>query len=218
VKKGIFSHGLYVSAADADVIDALFALGFGKERVDALLDLRTAEISEPADPAGIDIRLAGAGDNTHLGNLSHIIMEALANAPNWHPTIPEDWEELREGWAELADDPEWTVWLALEKGTALGTVSFCPEEESDTAILVSPRTSYLSVAATLPQARGRVVSTALTLRGLKQAQNENFEICYTNWISPNLPASRFWPRFGFKDAAYRLAKRIDPIIAWTKNH
>ncbi len=218
VKKGIFSHGLYISAADADVIDALFALGFGKERVDALLDLRSAEISEPANPAGIDIRLAGAGDNPHLGNLSHIIMEALANAPNWHPTIPEDWEELREGWAELADDPEWTVWLALEKGTALGTVGFCPEEESDTAMLVSPRTSYLSVAATLPQARGRGVSTALTLRGLKQAQNENFEICYTNWISPNLPASRFWPRFGFKDAAYRLAKRIDPIIAWTKNH
>ena len=42
VKKGIFSHGLYISAADADVIDALFEIGFGKERVDALMDLRTA--------------------------------------------------------------------------------------------------------------------------------------------------------------------------------
>ena len=45
VRKGIFSHGLYISAADADVIDALFAIGFGKERVDALLDLRTTSHS-----------------------------------------------------------------------------------------------------------------------------------------------------------------------------
>jgi len=44
-----------------------------------------------------------------------VIMRALANAPYWHPTVPEDWDELREGWAELADDKEWTVWMALEK-------------------------------------------------------------------------------------------------------
>ena len=50
VKKGIFSHGLYISAADADVIDALFALGFGKERMDALMDLRTIDIPEVEEP------------------------------------------------------------------------------------------------------------------------------------------------------------------------
>lgn len=216
VQKGVFSHGLYISAADADVIETLFNLGFGKERVDALLDLRTAEITEPADPSGVEIRIAGAGDNHHLGNLSNVIMDSLANAPYWHPTVPEDWEELREGWSELPDDQEWTVWLALENDEALGAVGFCTEEEGVTAMLVSPRTTYLSIAATQPQARGRGISTALTLRGLKQAQKEGAEICYTNWISPNLPASRFWPRFGFKDVAYRLSKRIEPMIAWTK--
>ena len=46
VKKGYFNHYLYISAADAQVIDALFDLGFGKERVDALMDLRTAVIPE----------------------------------------------------------------------------------------------------------------------------------------------------------------------------
>jgi hypothetical protein len=29
-------------------------------------------------------------------------------------------------------------------------------------------------------------------------------------------AARHWPRYGFQDVAYRLAKRIDPQIAWTK--
>jgi ribosomal protein S18 acetylase RimI-like enzyme len=143
-------------------------------------------------------------------------MMALASAPYWHPTVPEDWEELREGWAELADDKKWTVWLALENSEALGMVGFRPEEEDDTGMIVSPRTTYLSVAATKPEARGRGVSTALTWHGLAQIQKDGSDICYTNWISPNLLASRFWPRFGFKDAAYRLSKRIDPMIAWTK--
>ena len=83
-------------------------------------------------------------------------------------------------------------------------------------MLVSPRTMYLSIAATKPEARGRGVNTALTWCGLAQTQKDGFDICYTNWISSNLLASRFWPRFGFKDAAYRLSKRIDPMIAWTK--
>jgi ribosomal protein S18 acetylase RimI-like enzyme len=216
VRKGIFSHGLYISAADTHVIDAFFALGFGKERVDALLDFRATNFPEVESPAGITIRLAGTGDNDHLGGLSDVIFRSLANAPYWHPTVPEEWEELREGWSELADDKEWTVWLALEEEKALGTVGFRPEEEDDAGMLVSPRNMYLSVAATKPNARGRGISTALTLRGLAKAQKDGFDICYTNWVSSNLPASRFWTRFGFKDAAYRLSKRIDPMIAWTK--
>jgi GNAT superfamily N-acetyltransferase len=216
VRKGIFSHGLYVSAAEAHVIEALFALGFGKERVDALLDLRTLTIPEVEEPAGTAIRRAGKGDNAHLAGLSEVIFHALADPPYWHPTVPEEWEELYEGWGELADEKDWTVWMALEKGQALGTVGFTPQVEADTDMLASPRTVYLSVAATKPQARGRGVSTALTWRGLEQARKDGFDICYTNWISPNLLASRFWPRYGFRDVAYRLSKGVDPMIAWTR--
>jgi GNAT superfamily N-acetyltransferase len=184
--------------------------------VDALLDLRRVNIPEIENPEGIEIRRAGKGDNDHLQNLSDVIFRALANAPNWHPTVPEDWEELREGWAELADDEEWTVWLALENEKALGTVGFRPEEDNETSMLASQRTVYLSIAGTKPGARGRGISTALTWHGFEEAREEGFEICYTNWISSNLLASRFWPRFEFKDVAYRLSKRVDPMIAWAK--
>ncbi|MBC7878473.1 MAG: GNAT family N-acetyltransferase [Anaerolineales bacterium] len=216
VKKGIFSHGLYISAADVHVIDALFSLGFGKERVDGLMDLSTMVIPEIEEPAGIIIRQAGKGDNDHLGSLSHIIMSSLANAPYWHPTVPEDWEDLREGWAELADEKDWTVWMALEDKQVLGSLAFHLEEEDDIEMLISPRTTTFTIAATKPEARGRGIGTALTWHGLEQARKEGFGICYTDWISPNLPASRFWPRFGLKDVAYRLSKRVDPMIAWTK--
>lgn len=216
IKRGCFDHHLYISAADADVIQALFDIGFGKERVDALLDFNTLSIPEVEEPAGLTIRRAVKGDNAHLGSLSNIIFRALAEAPYWHPTVPEDWDELREGWSELPDEQEWTIWMALEKEEALGTVGFRPEWEEDTQMLASPRTVYLSVAATKPQARGRGISTVLTWYGLEQARQEGYQVCYSNWISPNLLASRFWPRFGFQDVAYRLSKKVNPMIAWAR--
>jgi GNAT superfamily N-acetyltransferase len=216
VLQGAFSHGLYISAADAQVITALFDLGFGKERVDALVNLHALDFPETEKPAGITIRQAGPGDNAHLGSLSDLIMRALAQAPYWHPTVPEDWEELREGWSELAGDDDWTVWLALQDGEALGTVGFTPQTETDTDMLAAPKSIYLSVAATKPASRGRGISTSLTWHGLEQAREAGFAVCYTNWISPNLLASRHWLRYGFREVAYRLAKRIAPMISWAK--
>ena len=217
VKHGCFDHSLYTSAADENIIQALFDLGFGKERVDVLLDFGSLTIPDVEAPTGIDIRQAGKGDNALVGSFSNIIFRALAKAPYWHPTVPEDWDELHEGWSELPDEKEWTIWMALEKDEPLSMIGFRPELEEDTQMLASPKTLYLSVAATKPQARGRGINTVLTWHGLKHGCEEGYEICYTNWISPNLLASRFWPRFGFQDVAHRLAKRVSPMIAWAKD-
>jgi GNAT superfamily N-acetyltransferase len=215
VRMGVFSHGLYISAADTQVIKALFDLGFGKERVNAMLDLRSLEVPEVKQPTGITVRQAGPGDNAYLGGLSDLIMRALSEPPYWHPTVPEDWQELREGWSELADDEDWTVWLALENEEAQGMIGFTPQTETITDMLAAPKSVYLSVVATKPAARGRGISTSLTWHGLKQASEAGFVVCYTNWISPNLLASRHWPRYRFQEVAYRMAKRINPMIAWT---
>jgi len=217
VQKGCFNHYLYISSADSNILNALFDLGFGKERVDALLDFASLQIPDVEEPNGITVRQAGKGDNALVGSFSDVIFRALAEAPYWHPTVPEDWDELREGWSELPDEKEWAVWMALDETEALGTVGFRPEEEADTQMLAGPHTVYLSVGATKPQARGRGVSTILTWHGLEQARKAGFEVCYSNWISPNLLASRFWPRFGFRDVAYRVAKKVSPMIAWARN-
>jgi GNAT superfamily N-acetyltransferase len=216
VRQGVFSHNLYVSAADTDVIAALFAVGFGKERIDALLDLQSLPMVKVAVPNGVTARLAAQGDEERLASLSHIMADALSSAPYWHPTAPEEYLELKEDWAELAEDKDWKIWLALEGERALGAVGFRPIEESDPQMLASPRTVYLGAAVTQPDSRGRGVANLLTWNGLNEARRDGYETCYTNWISPNLLAARYWPRFGFEEVSYRLSKQVNPRIAWTR--
>ncbi len=216
VRRGVFIHHTYLSVADSDIVEAWFSLDFGKERIDAVLDFSQVEIPEIRIPDGIQIRRAGPGDNEHLAGMSHLIYRELEKAPYWHPTPPEEWDELREGWAELADDETVHTWLALDGEKAVGTIASWKEAEGPTDVLVGPQTFTFSVAATRPESRGRGIATALTWTCLAHAREQGFEYCYTDWISPNLAASRFWPRFGFKEVAYRLTKQINPMIAWTR--
>lgn len=216
VRNGVFIHHSYISAADENVVDAWFALDFGKERIDAILDLDQIEIPEIRIPDGIQIRRVEPGDNERLADLSHIIFRELEKPPYWHPTPPETWDDLKEGWAELADDNTVSIWLAMENQTALGMIGFWAQEEANVDMLAAPRMSYLSVAATREEARGRGIATALTWTGLTYCKHNGDKFCITNWISPNLAASRFWPRYGFKDVAYRLTKHINPLIAWAR--
>ncbi len=215
VDEGVFIHHTYLSAADEDIVNAWFNLDFGKERIDAVLDFSQIEMPENQIPEGIQIRRAGPGDNELLAGMSHIIFRELAKSPYWHPTPPEVWDELREGWAEIADDTTMTAWLAIENGKALGMIGFYEQEQGDADMLAAPKMSYLTVAATREEARGRGIGTALAWTGLAYCKQNGDDYCITNWISPNLAASRFWPRFGFKDVAYRLTKQINPMIAWT---
>jgi hypothetical protein len=230
VRRGIFSHNLYISAADEDTIQGLFAIGFGQERVDALLDLRTLEVPSLEDPEGITIRRARQGDKEYLGSVAYVMLNALTSAPYWLPVTPESTLEWKERWASRADSEEWMVWMALEKGTrsgpagkALGTVAFlfehptALEQDAEVQMLASARTLTLGTAVTRPEGRGRGIANILTWRGLEEVQRMGFDACLVNWIGANLLASRYWPRFGFQAVAYRLSKQIHPEIAWARN-
>lgn len=217
VRRGAFIHHTYFSAAERDLVEAWFAMDFGKERVDGLLDLRQAVLPAARPVSGILIRRAGPQDGPHLAGMSGQIAREYEQAPFWHPTPPEAWKELREGWAELAGDDKVTAWLALDGDQAVGTIAAWQEEEQATGMLIPPKTFTFSVAATRPAYRGRGIGTALTLACLAHGRESGYDYCYTNWISPNLSASRFWPRFGFQEVAYRLTKNVNPMIAWTRS-
>jgi len=220
VKRGVFIHHTYLPKADEKLLEAWFNLDFGKERVEAILDFSNIEIPVIKIPVGIQIRRGGPGDNERLGSMSHLIMRELEKSPYFHPTPPEDFPELYEGWSELVDDETVDVWLALEEDSTVATIgswaTMHPEEETDTNIFAADNTFSFSVAATRSENRKRGIMTAMTWTCLKFNRDRGYKYCYTNWISPNLSASRFWPRFGYKEVAYRLTKNINPMIAWTR--
>lgn len=223
VRRGIFSHNLYISAADKEVIQGLFAIGLGMERVDGLLDLQTLEIPDLAEPEGTTIRRAGKDDRDRAASVAYVMLNALASAPYWLPIAPEALDDFRERWSGRVDGnggdgKDWTVWMALEQDQAVGTVAFFKntDQENELQMLISPRTVYLATAVTKPEVRNRGIANQLTWRGLEEARREGFEICLINWVSPNLLASRYWPRFGFQEVAYRLSKQVNSMSAWAR--
>jgi GNAT superfamily N-acetyltransferase len=223
VRSGIFSHNLYISAADKEVIQGLFSIGLGMERVDGLLDLRTLEIPELDEPEGITIRRAGKEDAKRAGSLAHVMINALSSAPHWLPITPESTSEWEKRWSGRVDDRSeggkgWAIWMALEQDEAVGTVTFFKntEQEYEVQMLLPPHTIYLATGATKPEARNRGIANVLTWRGLEEARKEGYETCLVNWVIANLLAARYWPRFGFQEAAYRLSKQVNPMSAWAR--
>ncbi|MFZ5857654.1 MAG: GNAT family N-acetyltransferase [Chloroflexota bacterium] len=215
-RRGCFEHYAYLSAADETVIDAFFSLGFGRERADALLDLRSLDIPHLKLTGDFEIRRSAKGDEANLAELSSLIARNQSRAPRWHPLPPEDLPELAEGWAEIAGDPEWTIWMAMQANEILGSAGFrsLPEEVDD--MTLPPKTTDLTVAAVKESMRGRGIMSALTWHGLRHARENGYEFCLTNWQTANLLAARTWPRFGFKTVAYRFARRVNPMSAWAK--
>lgn len=195
-------------------------MDFGKERIDALLETQNLKIPKTDIPDGVTIRRAGIGDNTHFAGISHLIFRALEKPPYWHPTPPDVWDDLKEGWAELADDESVAAWFALNGEQVLGTIAswaiMDPEADTDVDMFFGEKVAYLSIAATHPENRGAGIGTALAWMCLSYIKQAGYDYCYTNWISPNLSAPRFWPRFGFKEVSYRLTRNINPMISWTR--
>ncbi|MFZ1240432.1 MAG: GNAT family N-acetyltransferase, partial [Anaerolineae bacterium] len=214
VAYGCFHHVALMPAATPDLIGAWFDLSFGIQQVHALASLVSLTLPTVTRPPTLEIRQAGPADRAAVAGMYRVIRDHLTAAPVWGIALPEDEEEIRGGWAGMVDDAGMTVWLALEHEQALSMAAYERLDPAEVNLLAPERCTELVVAATVAAARGRGVGSALTHHGLTHAQQTGFTTCLTDWRSTNLLAARFWPRWGFRPVAYRLARQIDPRIAW----
>lgn len=211
---GCFHHLALLPAAAPNLVGAWFDLSFGIQQVHALAPLSDLALPPVERPPTLEIRQAGPADRAAVAGMYRVIRDHLTAAPVWGIALPEDEEEIRSGWAGMVDDAGMTVWLAWQHEQALSMAAYERLDPAEINLLAPAGCVELVVAATVAAARGRGIGSALTHHGLTHAQQAGFTTCLTDWRSTNLLAARFWSRWGFRPVAYRLARQIDPRIAW----
>lgn len=214
VSRGCYFHFAMVPPADKVLVDAWFRLSFGLEQIHALLDLQEADLAPRSLLGDIEIRKGVPPDGEALKELALIISRHQASAPTWGITLPESEPDLLEGYAELVEEDDVTVWAAFRNGEILGMQAFWEAEAGPENLHIPSQSIHLTAAAVKPGARGLGIASALARCGLSQALEEGFRYSETDWRSANLLASRTWPRLGYRPVMYRLVRRIDSRIAW----
>jgi GNAT superfamily N-acetyltransferase len=195
VDDGYLDHYVVVPI-DSDVLDAWYSLSFAQQQVYAAQELRRFE---PVEPKGFSLRQGGADDVDAAMSLAFTIFDHQAEGPTWAGAPAPTEDEARGSYAEYLADPGVAYFLAERDGKALGHLAL--ERETDSTV-------YLSIAATVPEARGFGVGRALTEAALAWADERGYNTCVTDWRSANLEAARFWPARGFRPTAYRLFRSI----------
>jgi GNAT superfamily N-acetyltransferase len=157
-------------------------------------------------PAGVAIRGGTVDDLAEARPLLPLIWEHQRGSSTFTGMqIPSE-EEYLADWEETLADPAYTYFVGELDGRIAGHLLIYPEEPD---LATPPGSVYLAVAATLPEARGRGLGVALTEHALAWAHEAGHATVHTDWRVPNLQSSRFWPRRGFRETFYRLARQVE---------
>lgn len=212
--RGCFAHYAEIPASAQARLDAWHKLGFGHQQAYGIRPLPATDLPAPPQNPAISIRRASPDDLATVAELEAVLWTHLGQAPVYSVRLPEDTAHWNEAADEALSDPRTFVWLAERDGAALGAVAIRPLATDDEQPDVPDGCCFLAFAATRREARGRGVSTALTIHALRAAHDAGYRACLTDWRVTNLPASRLWPHLGFRPFEYRLHRLIDDRIAW----
>lgn len=200
VDAGTMRHNVVVPASDGDLLDAWWRLSFGQQHAYAIRE--TAE--ETVEATSITIRSRSPEDIP--APLAIALFEHQRQSPTFSGAAAPSVDRLRAWWRE--EFAESTHFVAERDGRPVGHLVLsvrAPERRS----FVWPEDSIdLSHAATLPEARGSGVMSALTAHALSWTHREGYRSMTTDWLAPNLLSSRFWPRRGFRTTFLRLYRHI----------
>lgn len=209
IRDGILNHYL-VCPAVQEWQRAAFSLSFGQEQAYAVSST-IEERPEILPPQGITIREVQPEDASQLAASGHWIAAHLNKAPVWEPVPQQHLTEVRQGYAELADDDTSTTWIALDGEKLVAYVAIYTVDIGAIHYLGTPKAAHFAAAATHPEYRKRGIGRALFTHILNVAHQQGYEQIFTDWRTTNLEADCYWPTFGFCPFAHRLLRRVNPI-------
>ncbi|MDQ5821147.1 MAG: GNAT family N-acetyltransferase [Actinomycetota bacterium] len=194
-------HAVFVPASDAPLLDAWFRLSFGAS---AALAIRETAPEPPFD-AGVRIRPGTPDDLDVSWRLDRELSRSMVPAPSFSSMRLQSEPEYLEDWRDTWEDPQFVHFVAERDGAVVGHTLLYKRP----ADLRVPADSIdLANAATFPDLRGGGVGRALTAHVLAWAYEHGYPTMVTDWRMTNLPASRFWPRRGFRETFLRLHRAI----------
>jgi GNAT superfamily N-acetyltransferase len=192
VRAGRIAHYVEVAAGDEAQLAAWFALGFGRQQVYA---------SRPIEQLSYDGPLhVRAGEIETSLALSAVLFDHLHGPPVWSGVPERPAEEVRADWREFLAEPLTAPFVAELDGKPIAHLVLADDG--------GPGATYLEVAATLPEARGRGAMRALCTAAFAWALEHGYERCETDWRSTNVEAHACWTALGFRPTRYRLHRLV----------
>jgi ribosomal protein S18 acetylase RimI-like enzyme len=186
-----------------EIADPWFRLAFAHMQVHAIRESG----ADPQPPAnGLVVRQAGVEDLRRARPLLTLIWEHHTGSPTFTGLVVPDTEAFLADWEETLVEYDCIYFVAELEGRIVGHLALYPEKPD---LATPPGSVYLAVAATLPEARGLGAGVALTETALAWACDAGYDAVHTDWRMANLQSSRFWPRRGFRETFYRLARRVE---------
>jgi ribosomal protein S18 acetylase RimI-like enzyme len=197
--------GLHLALVPAvpELADPWFRLAFAHMQVHAIRESG----ADPSPPAsGLAVRQGNVEDLRAALPLLTLIWEHHTGSPTFTGLEVPDAQAFLEDWEETLVEYDCVYFVAELEGRIVGHLALYPEEPN---LATPPGSVYLAVAATLPETRRLGAGVALTETALAWARDAGYSAVHTDWRMANLESSRFWPRRGFRETFYRLARRVE---------
>jgi ribosomal protein S18 acetylase RimI-like enzyme len=207
VEEGRTRHYVYVPAHDAGLVDAWFRLGFGAQHA---FGVRQLDLPDPPVPDGVRVRLAEPRDLEALVEVGPVLNRHQATSPTFSTARAWTEEEIREDIESDFGNDSLANLVAEVGGRVVGNFVVVPVEMSGAHVGLArpPGLAHLGFAAVLPEAQGSGAGLALTAASFAWARQRGYTAMVTDWRVTNLPASRFWPKRGFRTTFLRLYRSI----------
>jgi GNAT superfamily N-acetyltransferase len=196
-------HQVMIPATDAALIDPWFRLAFGCQFVTAV---RESAPAEPVDFGGY-IRASTPADLPAVAGFDRLLWTQLSASPSFSGLDVET-KDFEAEWSDLWDETDtYPLHVVAEiDGRVVGHLLMYLRPARD--LRVPDRNIDLGHAATSEDVRGRGVGLALTAYAINWAHEHGYRSVTTDWRSPNLDASRFWPRRGWRPTFLRLYRAL----------
>jgi ribosomal protein S18 acetylase RimI-like enzyme len=194
-------HAVFVPSHDQALVAAWFRLSFGAS---AVLAMRETAPERPA-ANGIEIRPGSLDDLEIAARLDMEMRTSMEPSPSFSPSGSWKHEQYVDDWRDTWDDDQFVHFVAELDGRVVSHMLLYTRPHD---LRVPTGSIDLAAASTLPAARGSGAGRALTEHVLHWAHEHGYPVMTTDWRLPNLLASRFWPKRGFRPTFLRLYRAL----------